>query len=132
EDRTGLNALLREVAQSGVWVSAHPDTIERMGTKEVLFQTRNMAWGGETRLYSTPGEFREQFPASLGAGHPRVLKENRSNGGLGVWKVALADEAAREGGATATTRSLVRIQHAATRDSRTEDVVLGEFMERWE
>src|SRR6201987_6020145 len=31
-----LDALLREVAAHGVWVSAHPDAILKMGTKEVL------------------------------------------------------------------------------------------------
>src|SRR5215469_1079089 len=36
-DRTVLDALLREVAAAGVFVSAHPDVILRMGTKEVLF-----------------------------------------------------------------------------------------------
>src|ERR1700682_944869 len=35
EDRTRLDAILREVAASGVWVSAHPDVIVKMGTKEV-------------------------------------------------------------------------------------------------
>src|SRR5215211_2270748 len=35
-NRTNLDALLREVATRGVWVSAHPDVILKMGTKEVL------------------------------------------------------------------------------------------------
>jgi hypothetical protein len=30
--RVGLDALLREVAARGVWVSAHPDVILKMGT----------------------------------------------------------------------------------------------------
>src|SRR5438552_797030 len=33
-DRTQLDAMLRQVASEGVWVSAHPDTILKMGTKE--------------------------------------------------------------------------------------------------
>ena len=40
-DRSKLDPLLREVADAGVWVSAHPDVILRMGTKEVLFDTRS-------------------------------------------------------------------------------------------
>src|SRR5204862_3248610 len=39
-DRTDLNALLEEAADRGTFVSAHPDTIRKMGTKEVLFRTR--------------------------------------------------------------------------------------------
>src|SRR5215207_6949629 len=37
-DRTILDAMLREVAATGVFVSAHPDIILKMGTKEVLYQ----------------------------------------------------------------------------------------------
>ena len=35
-NRANLDALLHEIAASGVWVSAHPDVILKMGTKEVL------------------------------------------------------------------------------------------------
>ena len=35
-DRLRLDALLRDVAARGVWVSAHPDVILKMGVKEVL------------------------------------------------------------------------------------------------
>src|SRR3954467_15160694 len=34
--RAKLDALLREITARGVWVSAHPDVILKMGTKEVL------------------------------------------------------------------------------------------------
>ena len=46
-DRTVLDALLRDVAAQGVLVSAHPDVIMRMGTKQVLYDTRDLGWGGE-------------------------------------------------------------------------------------
>src|SRR5215213_8836727 len=38
-NRAKLDALLREIAARGVWVSAHPDVILKMGTKEVLHRT---------------------------------------------------------------------------------------------
>ena len=38
-DRSKLDPLLREVADAGVWVSAHPDVILRMATKQVLVDT---------------------------------------------------------------------------------------------
>jgi hypothetical protein len=44
KDRTVLDALLRDVARHGSWVSAHPDTILKMGTKEVLYRTRHLGW----------------------------------------------------------------------------------------
>jgi hypothetical protein len=40
DDRTVLDGMLRAVASRGVWVSAHPDTIVKMGTKKVLYRTR--------------------------------------------------------------------------------------------
>src|SRR3954447_19356126 len=85
-DRAGLDALLRDVAARGVWVSAHPDVILKMGTKEVLYRTRSMSWGCDTSLYPTAQAMRAELPARLAAG-PRVIKRNRGNGGQGVWKV---------------------------------------------
>jgi hypothetical protein len=85
-NRVTLDALLRDVAARGVWVSAHPDVILKMGTKEVLHRTRTMGWGCDTALYRTAEAMRAGLPARLAAG-PRVIKRNRGNGGQGVWKV---------------------------------------------
>src|SRR5947209_19815718 len=84
--RANLDALLRAVAARGVWVSAHPDVILKMGTKEVLYRTRTMSWGCDTALYRTAEAMRAELPARLAAG-PRVIKRNRGNGGEGVCKV---------------------------------------------
>src|SRR5947209_2740865 len=35
-DRSTLDAMLRQVADEGIFVSAHPQVIQKMGTKEVL------------------------------------------------------------------------------------------------
>jgi hypothetical protein len=132
EDRSKLDETLREVASSGVWVSAHPDTILKMGTKEVLYVTRTLRWGTDTACYATAREFRERFPSSLGVGRPRVLKQNRGNGGIGVWKVARVGTDATEAAPRASDASIVRVQHAAPRDDATEELTLGEFMDRCE
>ena len=87
-NRANLDALLRDVAARGIWVSAHPDVILKMGTKEVLHRTRTMSWGCDTDLYRTAEEMRVKLPARLAAG-PRVIKRNRGNGGQGVWKVEM-------------------------------------------
>jgi len=84
---TSGGPLLRDVATQGPWVSAHPDTILKMGTKEVLYRTRHLGWGTDTQLYCTVTEFDAAFPARLRSAGPRVLKQNRGNGGQGVWKV---------------------------------------------
>jgi hypothetical protein len=56
-----------------------------------------------------------------------VLKQNRGNGGIGVWKVALVDDSP-----PVPADAIVRVQHAAPRDDVTEDIRLGEFMHRCE
>jgi hypothetical protein len=89
--RAGLDALLRDVAARGPWVSAHPDVILKMGTKEVLHRTRHLGWGTDTYIYRSADTFRTEFPARLAAAGPRVLKQNRGNAGQGVWKVEQTD-----------------------------------------
>jgi hypothetical protein len=123
-DRVVLDALLREVALKGVWVSTHPDVILKMGVKEVLHRTRHLGWGTDTHLYRNVAAFREQFPQRLRAALPRVLKQNRGNGGEGVWKVELASESAQDG-------AIVRVLHAP-RGSVPRDMPLGDFMSRCE
>jgi hypothetical protein len=129
-DRTVLDEILREAARAGAWIGSHPDVIARMGTKEVLYATRELGWGTDTHLYRTPGELRRQFPARLAADGIRVLKPSRGNGGLGVWKVTLGDG---QGSAPLPgPQSLVRVQHARIRDEACEDIPLAELMARCE
>ena len=85
--RAVLDALLRDVALRGPWVSARPDVILKMGVKEVLYQTKHLGWGCDTHLYRTTAEFGAEFSRRLQSSGPRVIKQNRGNGGQGVWKV---------------------------------------------
>ena len=87
--REKLDALLREVAATGRFVSAHPDVILKMGVKEVLHRTKHLGWGADTWLYRSAAEFHGSFPLQLRASGPRVIKQNRGNDGQGVWKVEL-------------------------------------------
>src|SRR5262245_32169716 len=43
-NRSLLDAMLRDVDAKGVFVSAHPETVLKMGTKDVLYRTRKMDW----------------------------------------------------------------------------------------
>jgi len=86
--RDRLDALLRDVAAAGAFVSTHPDVTAKLGVKAVLFTTRDLGWGGDTWLYASHSDFTTGFPGRL-TGGPRVLKQNRGNGGIGVWKVEL-------------------------------------------
>ena len=125
-DRSVLDRILREAAGSGVWVSAHPDVILKIGTKEVLFRTRELGWGSDTMLYRSPGEFARGFPGRLARLGRLVLKQGRGNGGNGVWKVELP------GGrpAPAGPDAVVRVQDARARDGSSEHLGLGAFMDR--
>lgn len=87
QTRLQLDAMLREVASRGTWVSAHPDIAQQIGVKEVLYTTRHFGWGTDTHVYRTFDIFLERFPRRLEASGSRVLKRNCGNGGQGVWRV---------------------------------------------
>ncbi len=86
-DRAIVDAALRRIASAGVWVSTHPDVTALMGTKEVLYTTRDLGWGSNTDLYRDASAFDARFWRHLATG-PRVLKPLRGNDGQGVMKVA--------------------------------------------
>ena len=112
-DRSSLDPLLREAADAGVFVSAHPDAILRMGTKQVLADTQHMSWGTPTRVFRTLDELRN------GLDHDRavVLKQYRGMGGDGVWRVARV------------SADVLEVQHAA-RGATAERVPVAEFVAR--
>jgi hypothetical protein len=116
-DRSRLDPLLLDVSAAGVWVSAHPDVIAKIATKEVLFATRHMSWGSETQIYRSAAELREHLPGQLAEHGPLVLKRHRGMGGLGVWKL----EASTEG------KDDILVQHAAGREPP-ERVALDGFL----
>jgi hypothetical protein len=91
-DRSRLNATLRSIAAKGVKVSAHPDVIDKLGTKDVLYQTRHMAWGTDSKRYNSLAAMQTELPKLLIHG-PRVLKQLRGQSGDGVWRVSLKDPA---------------------------------------
>jgi hypothetical protein len=121
--RVTLDAMLRDVAARGVWVSAHPDVILKMGLKEVLHRTKHLGWGTDTHLYRTVDAFEDEFPQRLLTAGPRVLKQNRGNGGQGVWKVEFAFPSSHD----ATVRVL-----QARRGSVPDEVALATFMKQCE
>ena len=97
--RDRLDALLRQVAQAGVLVSAHPDAIQRLGTKDVLFETRDLPFGCDVHRIDSLAQLASELPQRLRRG-ARVLKQHRGHSGIGVWRV----EQSRDGALT--------VQHA--------------------
>jgi hypothetical protein len=120
--RSVLDAMLRDVAARGTWVSAHPDVILKMGVKEVLYRPRHLGWGTDKNLYRTAREFAAEFPLRLRSAGPRVLKQNRGNGGQAVWKV---EQIASPPGGT----SMVHVLHAWW-GSVPEELPLQDFVTR--
>ena len=123
-DRSVLDAVLRDAAAAGVFVSAHPDVIMKLGTKEVLYSTRDIGWGCDTDVYRSAAQLRRDLPARLAEG-ARVLKRLRGNGGIGVWKV---ERASRAGMGREMT---LRVRHAQ-RGSAEERITLEDFCRRCE
>lgn len=123
-DRSQLDPLLREVAAAGVWMSAHPDVILRMATKQVLVDTKQMSWGTDTRLYRSTAELEASLRARLRDGAALVLKQNRGMGGDGIWKV-------ESGGPGGDGETMLRVQHAV-RESAPERLSLEAFVGRCE
>ncbi len=119
-DRSKLDPMLKDIAARGVWVSAHPDIIQKIGTKEVLFRTKHFSWGTDTHLYANEEQFRKDFPARLRSSGPRVLKQRRGNGGIGTWRVEIVHDEANP---------MVRTQEAR-RGSAEEDLRLNEFFDK--
>jgi hypothetical protein len=91
--REKLDALLREVAEAGVLVSAHPDAILRLGTKDVLFETRDLPFGSDVHRIDSPAQLAAELPQRLRNG-ARVLKQHRGHSGIGVWRVEQAGDGA--------------------------------------
>jgi hypothetical protein len=56
-------------------------------------------------VYRSAQVFQQQFPARLQSAGPRVVKQNRGNGGQGVWKVKVLSVSDRE-------HSMVCVLHA--------------------
>jgi len=123
-NRRNVDLLLSEAVERGVFVSADPAVIKKMGTKEVLYATRELGWGSDTDLYRSPEELAERFPARLASHGRLVIKQGRGNGGNGVWKVELGETG------TATRASRVRVQDALVLDGTSEQLSLGEFLDR--
>ncbi len=133
-DRSILNAMLRDVASTGVQVSANPDVIDRMGTKEVLYRTRSMSWGCNIRYYLTVDAMLAELPGTLASAGPRVLKQLRGQSGDGIWQVDLAEasgtqQATVSQDAMVSQGTKVRVRHAK-RGSVAETMTLNAFVSR--
>ncbi|MDR7267513.1 hypothetical protein J2X20_000142 [Pelomonas saccharophila] len=114
--RDRLDALLREVAQAGVYVSAHPDTILKLGTKDVLVDVRDLPFGSDAVRVDSWARLAGELPQRLQRG-PRVLKQHRGQSGNGVWRVEASGPA------------LLKVRHAQ-RGSEEELLSLQELQQR--
>ena len=85
-DRSRLDAMLRAVAAKGVFVSTHPDTILRLGTKDVLVAVRDLPFGTDVHRLDSLTQARAELPGRLALG-ARVLKQQRGHSGIGIWRI---------------------------------------------
>jgi hypothetical protein len=85
-DRSQLDTMLREVAAHGVFVSTHPDTIQKLGTKDVLLAVSDLPFGTDVHRVETLAQAQAQLPDRLALG-ARVLKQRRGHSGIGIWRI---------------------------------------------
>ena len=110
------------MAAAGVFVSTHPDVIMKLGTKDVLVDTREMGWGSDVHRIDTLAQLRADVGRRLQSGAARVLKQWRGHSGIGVWRVQrLEDDLPLQ------PKSLVRLRHAQ-RGSTEAAVTFDEFV----
>jgi hypothetical protein len=88
--RDRLDAMLREVAHAGVYISTHPDVILKLGTKDVLVDVRDLPFGSDAVRVDSLVQLADELPQRL-LGGPRVLKQYRGHSGIGVWRIERQD-----------------------------------------
>jgi hypothetical protein len=101
--RDRLDAMLCDLSDHGVFVSAHPDAVLRLGTKDVLLETRDLPFGSDVARIASLEQLDRELPPRLRRG-ARVLKQHRGHSGIGVWRVELVDAASDD--------LRVRLRHA--------------------
>lgn len=90
-DNLDLDDVLLSISKKGVFISSHPDIIQKIGTKRILYSTRDMDWGGDIELYSDFEDFKKRFFEPLSRSDIRILKQHRGESGRGIFKVQLKD-----------------------------------------
>ncbi|MFD1580801.1 Cj0069 family protein [Ramlibacter ginsenosidimutans] len=118
--RDRLDAMLRRLAAAGTVVSAHPDAILKLGTKDVLFDTRDLPFGSDVQRVDSLAQLERELPARLRIG-ARVLKQHRGQSGAGIWRVELAD--------ADSSPPLLRVRHAQ-RGSEEERLALPALLDK--
>lgn len=112
--RDRLDAVLRDAAARGTWVSAHPEAVLRLGTKDVLHQTRDLPFGSDVHRVDSLAQLAAELPRRLADG-PRVLKQHRGHSGIGVWRVE------------ATAAGSMQVRHAQ-RGSAAQEMDLAQLL----
>lgn len=122
KNRAILDGMLKRLSQKGIYVSAHPDTILKLGTKEVLYTTKSLDWGSDVDVYKTLSDMEEKLPKKLKPSISRVLKQHRGNGGNGVWRIEFSKENPQS-----KKDPFVKVLHAS-RDSVEEELLFSRFI----
>jgi hypothetical protein len=114
--RKKLDQLLMGLAKDR-FVSAHPDTILKIGTKEILYKVKDTEFGGSVKLYGSFEKFLTLFlnePSAV-----RILKQYRGNGGNGVFKIDLSSKKENRISITHATKGDEEIQMSTDEFFRT-------------
>ena len=121
--RSILDAMLGRIADQNIFVSTNPNVILKIGTKDVLYTTKEMEWGSDVEIYNSLDELREKLVGKLQPSISRVLKQSRGNGGNGIWRVEFS-----KGSPNGDKDPFIRVIHAL-RNSKEQEMLLSEFLD---
>ena len=121
--RSILDAMLRRISDEHIFVSTNPNVILKIGTKDVLYTTKEMDWGTDVEIYNSFNELREKLVITLQPGISRVLKQYRGNGGNGIWRIEFS-----KNNPDNNDDPFIRVLHAL-RNSKEQVMLLSEFLD---
>ena len=101
--------------------------IAKMGTKDILFRTRTMGWGCDTRHYPTFEAMRSELPESLATGQTRVPSRRVGTAVMVSGRSSLLIKTVPETASVVSPHAAVRVRHAK-RGSVETRMSLAEFI----
>lgn len=124
-----LDAMLSELAASGIHVLTAPHVIRQMGAKDSLVKIRNLRCGlPDTSVYYDAASFADGFVRSI-AFRPRVIKQNRGSQGEGIWICKLRDGNYCDNFGDAVVSLDTELELLEANDNHVEYHTVGEFLE---
>jgi len=125
-NEVGYFQMLRELVKAGVAGLPHPDAMICYGAKNAVEKLKGTEIvPKDVACYFDFDTFKTEFPKTLTHG-TRVVKQNRSSTGEGIWRVEPVEEYETvDGGVPLETK----VKCTEAKDNHVETMTLGEFID---